>query len=866
MRGHVPSSPPGVKVALLATAMCAATAAVWTAGLGGTHDGGPAAWSLSLPWWILLPMFVAAEVVVFHLQYRREARSVSASEIPLVLGLHLSAPGVLQISRLVSGLLVFVVHRRQTPLKVAFNVALLLLDTTAAIVVFDVIAQGARPLLDTRGWIAAVCAAVVSSVIDALLLSLVISWYDQAFSWRSAVKDLWFGGRLAALVGTVGVIPVFALAVGTAAVLPLVAAGVVLVLGFRSYAELADRHTSLSRLYQFSEAVTVAPSTEAVLRSVLQESRELLRAETAYLYLPSESGDGFTRWSLHLDTPGDAVLSPTELAAATLVATVFTDGRSSVMRPRPIDSAQVFGAQVTEAILAPLRIDGAVAAVLAVADRLGEVRGFEQSDSRLLETVANHAAVALQNGHLIARLRHDAMHDELTGLPNRAMFHELAQKATERSIDGGPPVAVMIMDLDGFKTVNDTLGHQIGDQLLIELAHRLAAAADAAMVVLGTGRHGGEVTVARLGGDEFAVLALGVSTDAEALAVAHHLLACMDKPVVVDQLRLPLAGSLGIALGPMDGTSASTLLRCADIAMYAAKQSTGGARVYDASLVTTNDLSLPLAADLREAIAGGEVGIDVQPIVSVLTGELMSVEALVRWTHPERGQLQPDVFLGIAERAGLIGPLTDAVLRDALLWSRQWTDEGMNVRVSVNISPRTLSDPDLPRAVAAALERHGVAPNRLMLEITENSVIADPDGAIAILEQLRAIGVRLSVDDFGTGYSSLTYLSRLPVHQLKIDRSFVANLLANQRDEAIVRSILDLAKNLDLEVVAEGVEDPAVLARLGELGCDFVQGYWVARPMPASRLSAWREELMTARPSMPAQEPVPQSPSISPTA
>ena len=227
----------------------------------------------------------------------------------------------------------------------------------------------------------------------------------------------------------------------------------------------------------------------------------------------------------------------------------------------------------------------------------------------------------------------------------------------------------------------------------------------------------------------------------------------------------------------------------------------------------------------------------------------------MRWTHPERGLLQPDTFLGIAERAGLIGPLTDAVLHDALVMSRQWTDAGLDVKVSVNISPRTLSDPDLPRAVVAALERHGVAADRLTIEITEHSVIADPDGAIAILEALRAIGVRLSVDDFGTGYSSLTYLSRLPVHQLKIDRSFVTNLLTNQRDEAIVRSILDLAKNLDLEVVAEGVEDPAVLARLGELGCDLVQGFWVARPMPPARLAAWREDLMTARPSLPSPTP-----------
>ena len=828
------ASSPGTRVVLLLAAMCATTAVVWYAGSDSSWEEGPADWALSVPWWVLLPMFVATEVFVFHTQYRREARSVSASEIPLVLGLHLAAPLTLLLTRVLSGLLVFVVHRRQTPLKVGFNVALLLVDTTAAVVVFGLVTEGARPVLDGRGWLASVLAAVAASVVDAVLLSRVISWYDRYFDWRRAATDLWFGARLAGLIATVGVVPVLALAIGTAAVVPLVAAGVVLVVGFRSYAGLADRHTSLSRLYQFSEAVTVAPSTDAVLRSVLQESRELLRAETAHLFRASEHGPGLTQWSLNLDAASNESVHPLEVVGADEVLRVFLEGRPAVIRPGADGDAQVLGVPFREAILVPLRMDGTVAAVLAVTDRLGEVRGFEDGDTRLLETVANHAAVALQNGHLIARLRHDAMHDELTGLPNRAMFYDLAQKAAQLADEGGPPVAVMIMDLDGFKTVNDTLGHQVGDQLLIALARRLEGAAAG-------------VTVARLGGDEFAILAGDVGTDQEALVIARRLLTSMDRPVTVDHARLPLAASLGIALGPRDGATASALLRCADIAMYAAKKATGGARAYDVSLTTTDSLTLPLAADLRESIALGHVGIEVQPIVSVLTGELVSVEALVRWAHPERGQLLPEQFLGIAERAGLIGPLTDAVLHDALAMSRVWADGGLAVRVSVNISARALSDPDLFGLIEAALAEHGVMPDRLTLEITENSVIADPDGAIAILEQLRAIGVRLSVDDFGTGYSSLTYLSRLPVNQLKIDKSFVMHLPDRPRDEAIVRSIIDLANNLDLEIVAEGVEDPATLARLAEMGCGLAQGYYVARPMPPARLVSWVEERLAGQ-------------------
>ena len=414
-------------------------------------------------------------------------------------------------------------------------------------------------------------------------------------------------------------------------------------------------------------------------------------------------------------------------------------------------------------MLAPLRYDGLTVGAIAVHDRLGEVRGFSASDVQLLQTIANHASVALHNEMLIGRLRHDALHDTLTGLPNRAQLTTHANVALADARTGGGEVALMIIDLNGFKVVNDTLGHHVGDDLLGQVAQRFADAAPWG------------VTVARLGGDEFAVL-VPPAVPVQADKVAHLLLETLNETFTVGEERLHLSGSAGIALAPAHGRNVSDLLKRADIAMYAAKNGPDACVLYRADIDVNDPSLLSLMGELREAIAAGEVDIEVEPVMDLQDGRVVSTEALVRWHHPVRGTLRPGLFLPLAERNGLIVPLTTLVLDRAVAACASWREAGLDIGISVNLSARSLLDTLLPNTVAEALERWGLPSNRLTLEITETIVLSDADRALEMLADLRRLGVRLSLDDFGTGYSSLTHLSELPIQQLKIDRSFVSQV------------------------------------------------------------------------------------------
>ncbi|MFZ0159549.1 MAG: EAL domain-containing protein, partial [Kineosporiaceae bacterium] len=487
--------------------------------------------------------------------------------------------------------------------------------------------------------------------------------------------------------------------------------------------------------------------------------------------------------------------------------------------------------RVAEAVLVPLSaggaVDGMVSGHLLVADRRGEGRAFTDADLRLLETVANHAGVALSNARLIERLHDEARHDELTGLPNRASFRESldgACAAVEASTGG---FAVMLLDFDGFKAINDTLGHSAGDEVLRVIGARLAASV------------AGSAVVARLGGDEFAVLAPGCHDERDARVLARQLLAAFDQPVVVGDARLHLGGSLGVALAPLHCLDATDLMRAADVAMYAAKAGAGGLRVFTADLLELDTMTLTLGGDLRDALARDEIEVVVHPLLVLASEELHSVEVLARWHHPVHGEVNPQVFFAAAEQAGLVAVLSARILEQALAQCRHWLDEGTAVRCAVNVAPRWLADEALPEIVGAALARHRVPAELLCLELTERSVIADPRRVTHTLQRLRALGVRLSVDDFGTGYSSLTYLSRLPVHQLKIDKSFVSRIADSERDLAIVRSLVDLGRHLGLEVVAEGVSNDAVRALLEEIGCLLAQGYLFTTPFAPVELESF---------------------------
>ena len=422
---------------------------------------------------------------------------------------------------------------------------------------------------------------------------------------------------------------------------------------------------------------------------------------------------------------------------------------------------------------------------------------------------------------------HQALHDGLTDLPNRTLFHDRAQQAVVAASRNGTNVAVMLMDLDRFKEINDTLGHHSGDLLLREIGPRLQAA-------LRTND-----TVARLGGDEFAVLLGSVPSAESAVAVAQKLRDALSEPFSLDGLTVEAEASIGVALSPDHGTDAPTLLQRADVAMYVAKRTNTGVEVYASDHDRNSRRRLALISDLRRAIAAGELLLRYQPIVDVRTGEVRAVEALLRWHHPQLGVVPPDEFVRLAEDTGLMQPLTTFVLASALRQRHAWRQAGYDFPVSVNLSMRNLHDVGLPEEIGRLLQLWRLPPDALELEITESSIMADPRRAMDVTARLRAMGVGLVVDDFGTGYSSLAHLKQLPVQAIKIDRSFVIDMETNENDATIVRSAIDLAKNLGLIVVAEGVENEATWARLSALGCDLVQGHYLSRPLPPDQLDAW---------------------------
>jgi diguanylate cyclase (GGDEF)-like protein/PAS domain S-box-containing protein len=429
----------------------------------------------------------------------------------------------------------------------------------------------------------------------------------------------------------------------------------------------------------------------------------------------------------------------------------------------------------------------------------------------------------------IDALGHQALHDALTGLPNRTLFGDRVDHAIASADRSDESRGVLVMDLDGFKRVNDELGHDQGDALLREVGKRLAAALRQTD------------TVARLGGDEFGILPDGATDLAAAATAAWKIQQACEPEFVINDEVVHVSASIGIALFPEHGRTTADLLRRADMAMYDAKRSGAGHAVVDAAQEQQMARQLALLGDLRECVARDELVVHYQPKIDLATRKTTGVEALVRWQHPTQGLLQPGSFLPQVERTALIAPLTRWVLNEALRQQRAWSDDGVELNMAINISARTLRRADeLPDAVAELTALWGNAPDQLTLELTESALIET--AAPAVLTRLHKMGQRISIDDFGTGYSSLAYLQNLPIDQIKVDRSFVTNLASVPGDAVIVRSTIDLAHNLGLTVVAEGVEDETTLDTLVQYGCDSAQGYLFTRALAAEELTTWLTE------------------------
>jgi len=504
-----------------------------------------------------------------------------------------------------------------------------------------------------------------------------------------------------------------------------------------------------------------------------------------------------------------------EMRGASLFSFVDDEGRAAIAANAQQQRQGIKGQQDVKF----LRKDGRALWTLVSAAALVD------ADGRYAGTLAMVVDITERIGAEEA-LRHQALHDALTDLPNRTLLQDRLAQALRSAQRDGHPLALLLLDIDRFKEVNDTFGHAAGDRLLRQVGRRLRRVVRAAD------------TVARLGGDEFAVLLPATDTGG-ATTAAEKIRRALEQPVGRGGYRVSAEASIGIALYPAHGAEAATLLQHADVAMYAAKRTGEGWAVYNPAHDRSSPDRLALLTDLRGAIAGGELALHYQPKVELATGRVRRVEALVRWQHPRRGLLPPAQFIPLAEQSGLMGPLTLWVLGEALRQCARWRQAGLALGVNVNLSMANLHDPALPEAIAGLLQAHGVAPADLRLEVTESAMAADMTRTIATLERLATLGVHIAVDDYGTGYSSLAYLKRLPVDELKIDKGFVRHLATDETDATIVRSTIGLGHNLGLRVVAEGVEDHATLELLRVMGADAVQGYYVSRPLPPDDLERW---------------------------
>jgi diguanylate cyclase (GGDEF)-like protein len=776
---------------------------------------------------VVLGAFVVAESANMHVEFRRQSVVVSASELVFVISLVEAGPTWTALMRAlaVGGVCV---AQRYSPAKAVTNTALAVIEVAVAVAVLGVLPVG--EVTEPATWFSHLVAIMVATIIGGGLIRLAII-ATQGFVghqlWSSVLLAAFTVTPMAVVSGLSVLLVVHATPWALLLVLPLSAG---LVLMYRRFAAVSREGRDLEKVYDFARQVEQISPDEDGARRLVEAIRELFNAERVALWLPPyldepprlivDSDDFSSAW---YDGPGDPddVLRRRALEPGTGGPVLVAAGRAT-----PAEAAALARRGAEEVLGAPITTAAGEPGYLEVCDRRSDVVSFSEGDRSALDSMLTHVNAAIRQQQLLTQIRYDADHDRLTGLPNRQrLAAEIDQLLTADPV--GARAGLVLAALDNHTEIVDTLGHAAADELLLVTAGLLREHAPP------------DALVARMEGEQFAVLLPGLSL-AAAERAARRLREATSTRARVAGLDLEVTLTIGVAAAPVHGTDAGTLMQRADVALLAASDG-GSGRVasYHQVLDQQSLRRLQLGTELEQAMADGQISVVFQPIIDARTSDIVSVETLVRWAHPRFGAIPPDDFIHLAEQIGRIGPLTDHVLDLALARCRRWLDQDIALSVAVNLSARCLTEPDLVERVQRALRRHGVPGELLILELTEGSVVDDSVRSSNVLAELHALGLRLSMDDFGTGYSSLSQLRQLPIDEVKIDKSFVLGMSTSQGESFIARSIIELAHNLGLRVVAEGVEDELTRKLLTEMGCDKLQGFLVSRPLPDERLESW---------------------------
>ncbi|NND76276.1 MAG: EAL domain-containing protein [Ilumatobacter sp.] len=779
----------------------------------------------SLPFLALVAAFGIAEATALHVEIRKESHSLSLSGIPLMFGLLYVSPVALGLAYVLGTVPTLLWIRKSGPIKVLWNAALFFCEASLAAFIVHHFLGTDMPATATE-WLVPLCAVLAAELLSLFAVPLVIMAVDVKFRLL-LFRDVGKSQALALLAGTFTVTALAASVsspnIALFALVPLVGVGVLL----KTSGNIARHYKDLQQLHIFTRALTDERGSSA-LDVGLAELVQIMRTRSAGLLV---LGDDNRPMTLRL-LADDEFSQPDPQLIASLMADLL-DGdmvtEISVADARPearmllrhLDCSKIVAVRV----LAEVDHIG----VLFVGDRLGMRRDFNADEHRLFGSLANTLSARLANDHLLDRLETQARSDALTGLPNRLSFEmTLAESITQPGATG----AVVMVDLDRFKEVNDSLGHETGDRLLCEVADRLRSMARPTDVV------------ARFGGDEFAILLRNIDSDSpgdltQRVAALHRLIT---SKVELEGLTFEVGASLGVVQWPQQASDCGVLLHRADTAMYEAKRNQLGVVWYAPELDADAPRRLELYMSVSAALEAEEFCVHFQPKVSLGDGRITGAEALVRWTHPAHGPVSPMEFLPLIEQAGLISRLSRLVFKRAAEAARLFEEAGLDIPIAVNLTPRDLLDRTLVTDIADILDTAGVAPERMQVELTEDAMVVDFETCISALKRIGELGLQVAIDDFGTGYSSLQHLHRLPVDHLKIDRSFVSRLTTDDSAFAIVRASINLAADLELTTIAEGIEDVQTLRALARLGCREMQGYLVSRPQPIHEFMRWAHE------------------------